>query len=145
MKHTLEYYQIASTQIDKAIELYQENDYICATTLAGAGEEILGSLLSEHQVQNALNKTVKNIINKEPDYDEKNIRDTLNLPRNMFKHLKIDACEIDIDIEEAARSLILRGIINYQFVRNNITPKMKEFLQVIKTEPPHECEGLFAP
>lgn len=52
---TFSYLALATHQMERALRLFlDEGDYICAITLAGAGEEILGRLLEESGRQHAL-------------------------------------------------------------------------------------------
>jgi len=144
--HHLEYYLIASIQIDKAIDSYLEGTlggYICATTLAGAGEEILGKLLSYQLNEDAaLNEIVISIL-EQHDIDKnhkdfsklkKEFRDMLNEPRNAYKHFNEEFCEKNVDPQFFAEMLINRAIINYEKLQDSITKKMGVFLEVTKAQ-----------
>lgn len=140
--HKLEYYQIAAFQIDKAAELYETGsleDLICAVTLAGAGEELLGKIVTyQLNEQTALDENVTAVLLKnEIDKDHKNFQklkkefiDTLNEPRNAFKHFIEGFCQKDIDPHFYAEMYINRAIINYSKLRGSITTKMGRFLDV---------------
>jgi hypothetical protein len=145
-QHRLEYYQIAAAQIDQAIDCYKEGTlqgYICATTLAGAGEEILGKLVSNQLNEpNALEDNVISVLaqngidKKHKDFEKikKEFIDVLNAPRNGYKHFKEDFCEKDFDPQLFAEMLINRAIINYGKIRNAITEKMDFFLDLTKKQ-----------
>ena len=145
-RHNLEYYQIAAFQIDAAIDQYLQGtlaSYICAITLAGAGEEILGKLLRhQHNKDSALDKNVEEMLFKQgikkssQDFQrlKKEYKDMLNKPRNAFKHFKEDFCEEDVDPHLFAEMMINRAIINYGELRNSITQKMSHFLDFTKQE-----------
>jgi hypothetical protein len=52
--------QVAERQLDRALKLFlDEKDYVCAITLAGASEEILGKLLEKVGKEHALGSFVK--------------------------------------------------------------------------------------
>lgn len=136
MKHNIEYHQIASLQIDKAIELYSDatiQGYICAVTLAGAAEEILGKLCEDNGVQPVLNEVLYDLGQEFTDYSKQEIHDgILNLPRNSFKHLKLDICEIDVDPRMEALLLIQRATINYCKLTRQKTDAMHRFFERVK-------------
>jgi hypothetical protein len=50
----LEKRDIALAQLRRAIQLFRKGDFVCATTLAGAAEEILGRIASKRAGFNAL-------------------------------------------------------------------------------------------
>ncbi len=145
-QHKLEYYQIAAAQIDQAIDCYKEGTlqgYICATTLAGAGEEILGKLVSyQLNKSSALEENIisvlakKGIDEKHKDFSKlkKEFIEMLNKSRNGYKHFKEDFCEEDFDPQIFAEMLINRAIINYDKIRNSITEKMDFFLDLTKAQ-----------
>jgi hypothetical protein len=51
--------KIAVTQLRRAILLYQEGDFICSITLAGAAEEILGRMAAQRGHPTALDDFAK--------------------------------------------------------------------------------------
>jgi len=110
---------IALAQLRRAIQLFEENDFICATTLAGAAEEILGKLAMQRFGTNALDQDVcfwegmADYFGK-PAPEKKKIIDVLNRTRNELKHN--DSGEnlyVKADLELEAQSLIDRAISNY--------------------------------
>lgn len=125
---SIEYYEIATIQIDRAIQLYFEKDYICAITLAGAGEEILGKLLSAEGKEDSLSDVLKELKIKNPTLEIKQMRDMINLPRNALKHLKIEAFESELPIKTSAEIFIRRAILNYVRLRNFKTKYMNDFI-----------------
>lgn len=126
----VEYYQIAEVQIERAIDLFNEGDFICAITLAGAGEEILGKLLPPSS-ETAMSMMIKKVTTIAPEITEKMIRDDyLNAVRNAFKHLVEDICDQDINLRLHAIQYIARACTNYVSLRNKLTVKMKAFSDV---------------
>ena len=124
---TLEYYQVAEIQIETAIDLFNQGNFICAITLAGAGEEILGKLLPP-SAEIALKAMTNKISQIAPELSPKEIRDNyLNIVRNALKHVKEDICEQDIDLRLHAIHYIARACINYASLQNTLTAKMVAF------------------
>lgn len=124
---TIDYYQIAQVQIDCAIRLFYERDYICALTLAGAAEDVLGGLIKSNEglhVRDDLNKIIRE---KYPDLSDKLIGDTLNRSRNMFKHFIDDDAELNFKPFDDSLLMILRAMSNYCKVRNAMTETMINF------------------
>ena len=134
--HQLEYHQIAAAQIDKAVDCFTENTlkgYICATTLAGAAEEVLGKLLNyQRNIKSILEETVIQILANHQITEEhddfkrlkKNFITILNHPRDAYKHFNVGHCEKDFDPYLYAEMMLNRAIINYSNLRNKITPKI---------------------
>ena len=127
--HEVEYDHIATMQLEAAIDHFnsgQLTGFICATTLAGAAEEIFGKLL------NLINKEhILGTIKKERDEEEvKN----LNLVRNAYKHLSHEFCDKEFNPRTEALYLILRTIINFCRLNNVITDKMQKFLEKYEME-----------
>lgn len=132
----LEYHHIAEFQIDKAIELYLEETlegYICAITLAGAGEEILGKLTTIQGRESAYQNLLNSLIDEFEDSDKKRIGEISNFVRNSLKHFKEAFCEYDVDLELHARVMVMRAVANYITLRNLKTEKMTEFLEVFES------------
>ena len=73
--------EVAIHQLDRAIDLFtQEQDIICATTLAGASEEIFGKLLEEIGGQSWLKEHIDLCLDLlghagHPEIKEKDIED----------------------------------------------------------------------
>jgi len=123
----LEYYQLAEVQIETAIDLFNEGNFICAITLAGAGEEILGKLLPP-STEIALESLTKKVSSLAPELSPKQIKDDyLNIVRNSLKHVKEDICEQDIDLRLHAIQYIARACVNYVTLRDTLTTKMIAF------------------
>lgn len=126
----LEYYHVAEIQIETAIDLFNEGNFICAITLAGAGEEILGTLLQllYPSAEKAMDKMTQGVSAIAPELSHKEIRDdSLNIVRNGFKHVKEDICEQDIDLRLHAIQYIARACVNYVTLRDTLTVKMIAF------------------
>lgn len=130
VRHNLEYHDLARIQIDTAIELYEQNNFVSALTLAGAAEEISGKLLHRLNKPTILSE-LKSDLSAQYSVSEKEIADALNQARNGFKHYVEDNCEKDIDIECEARILIQRAVINYCRLCNKKTENMSRFIDSI--------------
>lgn len=123
----IEYYQLAVIQIETAIDLFNEQNFICAITLAGAGELILGKLLPL-SVETAMDEILTKVSEIVPNIPRDTIRDDyMNVIRNGFKHVNENICEQDIDIRLQAIQYITRACTNYAKLRNTMTTKMISF------------------
>ncbi len=70
----LEYYHIAQTQVDKAIELYKAETiegHMCAITLAGAAEEILGKLIEREGRESAFQNLISSLSEQFEGFNKK--------------------------------------------------------------------------
>ncbi len=122
---------IAVKQLETAIDLFlNRNDYICAITLAGAAEEILGKLVERlgkkpaHKSLIELLKTKYNltISNKEL------ISKYLNFARNTLKHASVtDEDKVELDEQTEAISMILRAIDNLIRLNKSISYNTPDF------------------
>lgn len=116
----IEYEEIACVQIDRAIQLYNESDYICAITLAKAGEEFLGKHLSDTAAHKTLLKNIS--------AQDAGLNKHLNRIANFLKHGNdLELCEQDIPIRLEAIQYICRAILNFFLFTNRITPLMNNF------------------
>lgn len=120
----LDYHDIARCQMDTAIQLYNEGNFICATTLAKAGEEFLGKHLGDTCAYKQLKNSLKN---EHPDIASKV---NLNAIANFLKHgSDLSLCEQEIPIKAEAMTIIFRAITNYLNFTESITKKMSAFTQ----------------
>ena len=114
--------EIAEQQLLHAIELFCSGDQIvCAITLAGAAEEILGKLVGRIGKTNSLEVEVKDQCEMFESFfgrpaNPKVFRDLENNARNELKHL-CSTDSIELDLEQEAVNLIERAIINFQQLR----------------------------
>jgi hypothetical protein len=108
--------RIAFVQLETAIRLFlDDKNYVCAITLAGAAEEILGTYTKKLTNENAysllcndLHKTFNGKFTK----DEVG-KKFINFSRNELKHFNIpEHEEVEIDLEFEAISFILRASYN---------------------------------
>ncbi len=110
---------IALAQIRRAIQLFRKSDFVCAATLAGAAEEILGRIAKKRSGNNALDgeeamaEGLAELLNVATP-DKATIRSVVNRARNECKHN--DSGEngwISADFEYEAQCLIDRAIRNW--------------------------------
>ncbi len=130
--------EIAEKQLDQALLLlFDHNDYICAVTLAGASEEILGKLLEENGEKHALNELIETCVavSKQgfgEEWNEKDIVKRANHFRNGFKHYT-DGNPITVN-REATRDIIDRAICNYFALTGMESKLMERFKNVMLEE-----------
>ena len=109
--------QLARHQLDRAIRLLlDERDPICAITLAGAAEEILGKLIQlqggTHSLQDFIDECVT--IGRErfkEEWKTKDFAEMENFYRNELKHY-VAGSDITVT-KECAIGIIDRAIENY--------------------------------
>lgn len=131
--------EIAVIQLEKTICLYEAGEYIPATTLAGAAEEILGKMIKHHNTEhlNELDrqvhdeKMISDFLDKEPR-TETDIRQSLNHPRNHLKHFIEE--EVFLTPRISALHLIQRAITNYYMINSRLTPSIEEFYSKLEND-----------
>jgi len=123
----------ALTQLERAIALYMERDYIPAITLAGAAESLLGGLLKYKGRDHALDGDVSAAIAFElhltgEDLSRPRVISDLNYARDQLKHFG-DGADIVFDLAVAAYDMIERAIGNYWRLSGTITNTMEHFFR----------------
>ncbi|MBI3527322.1 MAG: hypothetical protein HY067_05065 [Betaproteobacteria bacterium] len=130
---TLTRVEIAEHQLERALQLFlDEKDYVCAITLAGASEEILGKLLEKEGKEHALGSfitacvaTGKVVYNE--NWSQKLFADMANSFRNDLKHY---TNERSVTIpREAAVEILDRAIENFWALASRETPNMRRFME----------------
>lgn len=118
---TLSNIAVAQVQLTEAIELFVQNKFLCAVTLAGAAEEILGKLLqckfqlptiraSTLAIQELRERTGLTVMD---GMSEKEIIDDWNAARNALKHLVGSANDpITMNLCDEAYWMIKRALSN---------------------------------
>lgn len=136
----VEYHKIALVQLEKAIELYlnAENanssigEYICATTLSGAAEEILGKLLPAEM---RAVKILKDGVSQLKPHIPQSFIDSydMNKARNAYKHPtdvnKIDTQVLKLNPKEDSNLMIRRASLNYMSLTKNIPRSLMNFIE----------------
>ncbi|ONG42140.1 hypothetical protein BKE30_01150 [Alkanindiges hydrocarboniclasticus] len=124
--------EIAKHQLDKSIELLiDEEDYICALTLAGAAEGILAGFNPD------IFNFVRDKAAEKFDNTPKEIANSFNEFRNLLKHGSADILtkRIEIDAFEAA-FMIQRAIAILSYIPNEEASvhvlKFKDWLEFNK-------------
>lgn len=137
---------IALVQLETAIKLFlSDNNYICAATLAGAAEEILGEYAKRAENSNAYSELSSELkddlnslipgLNVTTDFIGKNY---LNFHRNELKHFhKPENEELEFDDQMEAACLILRAIINLITHDKSLTHNTVEFLEWLYKNKPN--------
>lgn len=123
--------EVARRQIDTAIDLFLNGkDYLSVVTLAEAGEEILGSLLSRAGKKSMIAHLI--------DLDKKLssggrqfkiINQEINGFRNSLKHAN-DRTEDIIDVaedQEHAIAMLARALTNYNELEGKLSVRMEQF------------------
>jgi hypothetical protein len=124
---------LATHQLERALRLFlDEGDYVCAITLAGASEEILGRLLVQPDRKHALGSWVDAcvMIGKEihgEDWEPREFASMANAFRNRLKHHGKDDGETITVPKEAAMELLDRAIENYSRLTSDLKPLMLRY------------------
>jgi hypothetical protein len=115
----LEKRDLAIRQLRRAVQLFNQGDFVCAATLAGAAEEILGRIAQKRTGATALDghahfwSQLAGIVGKSPP-DRKKVVEANNRLRNQLKHNDSGDNEwVSADFEFEAQDLIDRAIRNY--------------------------------
>jgi len=121
MKNNYTKKDIALSQLRRAIQLYAQEDYVCALTLAGAAEEIFGKIVEKYSGTNALEEDIKAVDKVAAFFGTESIgRKRLiqkrNKARNELKHNEpVYNGLIESDFKLEAEALIDRALQNYSF------------------------------
>jgi hypothetical protein len=115
----LEKRDLALRQLRRAVQLFNQGDFVCAATLAGAAEEILGRIAKRRTGSNALDghahfwSQIAGIFGKPPP-ERKRVVESHNRIRNELKHNDSGDNEwMTADFQFEAQHLIDRAIRNY--------------------------------
>jgi hypothetical protein len=137
----IEYSEIALIQLDKAIDLHLNatniGDHICATTLAGAAEEILGKLLPKDM---RATKILKDGVAQIKPHIPRSMIDgyDLNQARNAFKHPvnfnKLGIDSLEVTPQKEAELLIRRASANYITLMKDVPKSLMVFLDHYDSE-----------
>lgn len=127
--------EVAAHQLERALGLFLEDtDYVCAITLAGACEEILGKLLEKSGKENSLGSFVKacvaagRVVHGE-EWSPKVFVSMANEFRDGLKHYT-DGQSITVP-REAAVEILDRAIENYWQLTGHETPLMRRFMEEV--------------
>lgn len=115
-------FEIAYHQLNRAFILFaRDRDYICAITLAGAAEEILGCLVRDAKngrkaaIDEEIELVSAIIRGQGSTPVEKEVRQALTFARNALKHRNVgDRTDAEFDLQEEAETIIDRAIDNYE-------------------------------
>jgi hypothetical protein len=132
--------EAATRQLDTAIRLFFEGDYLSSLTLAGAAEEILGSLSRRAGKQTAIaaiaahhrNDTDPNLSDEQ---HAKVISTVANRPRNAAKHAN-DPDEDGVEVDPAyALQMIMRAMPMHHGLGVTSTELMNQMNEWIRAHP----------
>ena len=127
----LEKIEIAERQLNRAITLLLQNDdFVCAITLAGAAEGILAGLLKSQGKTDVLSDISQSSVDMGRAIGEKwdigIFKSEFNFFKNELKHHDRGHENIPI-VKEAALEIINRSIENFRRITGKYSPKMIEF------------------
>lgn len=127
--------EVAAHQLERALRLFlDEGDYVCAITLAGACEEILGKLLEKSGKEHSLGSFVKACVAvgksvHGEEWSPKVFITMANEFRDGLKHYT-DGQPITVP-REAAVEIIDRALENYWQLTAQETPLMRRFREEV--------------
>ena len=124
--------QLAEIQLERALQLFfDEDDYVCAATLAGAAEELLGKLREDSRETSELKALIdecvavgRNVYREA--WPTKLFSEVFTYPRNELKHTG-NGSPIGIP-RHAVGSIIGRAISNYRELTGKETGRMAKFM-----------------
>jgi hypothetical protein len=126
---------VALLQLDRALDLYQAGgvqDLVCAITLAGAAEEILGRLVEGDGGTTAFGDTLELLCGMHKaafpndDPDPRAYATLRNKTRNDFKHIT-DNTPFAGDLEREASSMLRRAMTNHRKLGAGFVEKYRRF------------------
>lgn len=132
--------EAAIHQLEVAIRLFIEGDYLSSLTLAGAADDILGSLMRHAGKKSALDQisdfhresTEPGLTDSE---HKKVIAAVANRARNQSKHAG-DPNETHIEVEQIhPLQMLLRAIPMVPNLGAGLTPAMVEFFEWVEAHP----------
>ncbi len=139
---------IALVQLERAIVLaLDDSDFISAVTLAGASEEILGSLLNLEDRQSSY-LGLKRMLDyvhesvRAEKLSDKEFNFLANAVRNHFKH-HCNEEMIEVEPEQEACNMIHRAISNYISLGHEHTKTMKRWLNECHLSPMYPIGELY--
>jgi hypothetical protein len=127
--------ELAEHQLERALKLFlDEKDYVCAITLAGVSEEILGKLLEKDGKEHALGALVNACLRYgEAVYNEEWLKKEFvamaNSDRDDLKHYT-DGEAVTIARENAIEMLD-RAVDNYWTLTSKETALMRRFSEEV--------------
>lgn len=131
-KTVLEQHHLAEIQINGALDMFEQENYVCAITLAGAANTLLTTLMKDQekrfgdQYETALSKLKKSICESH-NIKEEDLPD-LSDPRNALKHYKENLCDQEWPIKEwAIIELSLAGV-NLNTLTQNVPSRLRTFV-----------------
>lgn len=137
---------IALAQVERAIVLaLDESDFVSAVTLAGAAEEILGSLLKLEGKQSSyggLKRTLE-YVHENVQVEKlsgKEFNALANGVRNHFKHHS-NTETIEVDAEQEACNIVCRAIGNYTSLGYERTKTMERWINECRLSPKYPIRG----
>lgn len=140
--------EIADAQLARALALFIDNDdYLCAITLAGAADEIYGNLYRAIVAQDAAANLNRQEDKPDPraaiDYevealqaigahfgdeiDQKSAIGALNNARNAMKHYTASGDPVKLDAADEAAEIIDRAVRNVMLLDGNYPTRIGEF------------------
>jgi hypothetical protein len=119
--------EMATIQLDAAIHAYEQGREIEAITLAGASEEIFGSMCSRDCLQNALEKVIRLPAIQNLSTTDKEKINFLNDVRNNLKHANDSDEDTFIVSEYDAFVIIARALANASILGVKDTNTMLRF------------------
>ena len=126
--------EIARRQIEVALDLYfTGRDPLAVITLAGAAEEILGSLLKREGKPAAMQRVLARMErNSGQAQDFAEFCKNINRVRNALKHAR-DPGEDNIDISpQEPISMLGRAVSNYALLEQPLSPSMFRLYPLLK-------------
>lgn len=129
--------KIATDQLETAIRLHDEKNFVSAITLAGAAEEILGRLLKAKGGTTALETRQQTTgvaykILWGDDTTPKRVAHVANYTRNEVKHHDATGVSfLEFDPKAEADDMIERAIDNHFRLTQDQTPSMKRFMDTL--------------
>lgn len=136
--NTLDYHDLASIQIDGAIDMFDKKNYICALSLAGAARNLLRGLMQD-QEKRFSDKFVSSVDKIKAQHDLHGMEESeaaiaICQPYNALKHYIESFCEQEWNVKELATTEICLAGSDFLTLTGQPRSKMIGFSEKINSE-----------
>lgn len=136
-KTALDYRNLAEIQINGALDMFEQKNYVCALSLSNSARNLLRGLMLDQNERFSAGfvsafdelKTKKELHGK----SEKEFEAEVLLPGNGMKHYKEDFCEREINIKDAASTEICLAGTDLVKVTDKLFPRFQLFCEQISS------------
>lgn len=135
--HVLEYIDLAEIQLNGALDMFEKQNYVCATSLANAARNLLWGLINDQnkKFSSGFISALDRLKTQQEDHklSEKAFSDAVLVPGNGLKHYKQELCEQHLNIKEAATTEICLAGSDLMTLTGKFYPRLERFSDQISS------------